>query len=168
MPVVKSFLPVIHSKSKVLILGSMPGVRSLEAGEYYAYPQNQFWKIMAKLLNYDLPVTYAQKKKMLLRNRIALWDVVASCTRKGSLDSSIRNVKANDLNGLFKRCRHIRAIFCNGNTAFKFFKDGHYECNVSVFLLPSTSPANTRPFSWKVSQWKRILDVLMENGGSSF
>lgn len=160
MPVIKSFPPVINSKSKVLILGSMPGVRSLEAGEYYAYPQNQFWKIMAKLLNYDLPLTYAQKKKMLLRSRIALWDVVASCTRKGSLDSNIRSVKANDLDGLFKKHLNIRAIFCNGNTAFKFFKNSHCECNVPVFLLPSTSPAHTKPFVWKLDQWKQILDSI--------
>ncbi|MCK5083508.1 MAG: DNA-deoxyinosine glycosylase, partial [Candidatus Omnitrophica bacterium] len=84
MPVLQSFSPLINAKSKILILGSMPGVRSLEAGEYYAYSQNQFWRIIAELLKCDLPVTYAQKKKMLLENRIALWDVVASCTRKGS------------------------------------------------------------------------------------
>jgi len=163
MPVIKCFLPVINSESKVLILGSMPGVKSLEAGEYYAHPQNQFWRIMAKLLNDDLPATYAQKKEMLLRNRIALWDVVASCTRKGSLDSNIRDVKANDLGGLMNKYRNIRAIFCNGNTAFKFFKAGQYECNIPVFVLPSTSPAHTKPLSWKVTQWRRILDVLMEN-----
>ncbi|MCK5012602.1 MAG: DNA-deoxyinosine glycosylase [Candidatus Omnitrophica bacterium] len=162
MPVIKSFLPIINSKSKALILGSMPGVRSLEEGEYYAYPQNQFWKIMAELLNCDLLVSYAQKKGMLLRNRIALWDVVGSCTRNGSLDSNIRNMRANDLDGLFKRYRNIRAIFCNGTTAFKFFKDGHYKCPVPDFLLPSTSPANTKSFDWKIARWKQVRDVLDE------
>ncbi len=146
----------------------MPGVRSLEAGEYYAYPQNQFWRIIAKLLKCDLPATYAQKKKMLLENRIALWDVVASCTRKGSLDSNIRNVKANDLDGLLKKYKLIRAIFCNGNTALKLFKSSHSQCPVPVFALPSTSPANTKPRSWKVAQWKQILEVLTENKGFFF
>ncbi|MCK5083316.1 MAG: DNA-deoxyinosine glycosylase [Candidatus Omnitrophica bacterium] len=168
MPVLRSFLPVINSRSKVLILGAMPGARSLEAGEYYAYQQNQFWKIMAKLLHYGLPVTYAQKKKMLLKNRIALWDVVASCTREGSLDSNIRNVKANDLDGLLKKYTNIRAIFCNGNTAFKFFKEGHAGCPVPVLLLPSTSPAHTKPLAWKAAQWERILKVLTEDRGVFF
>ena len=138
----------------------MPGVRSLEAGQYYAHPQNQFWKIMAKILGDDLPLTYAQKKSMLLRNHIALWDVAASCARTGSLDSTIRDVKTNDLNGLLKRCRRIRAIFCNGNTALKLLNAGRHPVHIPVFLLPSTSPANTKPFAWKAAQWGRILDAL--------
>ena len=146
----------------------MPGVRSLEAGEYYAYSQNQFWRIIAKLLKCDLPTTYAQKKKMLLDNRISLWDVVASCTRKGSLDSNIRNVKANDLDGLLKKYKLICAIFCNGNTAFKLFTSRYPQCPVSVLVLPSTSPAYTKPLSWKVAQWKQILEVLTENKGFFF
>jgi hypoxanthine-DNA glycosylase len=162
MPVIKSFLPVINSRSKVLILGSMPGARSLEAGEYYAYPQNQFWRIMGKLLNCELPLSYAQKKGMLLRNCIALWDAVGSCTRNGSLDSNIRNMKANDLDGLFKRYRGIRAVFCNGATAFKFFRGGRTKCPVPDFALPSTSPAYTKPFEWKVARWEQIRGVLDE------
>ena len=146
----------------------MPGVRSLEAGEYYAYPQNQFWRIIAKLLKCDLPATYAQKKKMLFESRIALWDVVASCTRKGSLDSNIRNVKANDLDGLLKKYKSIREVFCNGNTAFKLFTSRYSQCPVPVLVLPSTSPAYTKPLSWKIAQWKQILEVLTENKESFF
>jgi hypoxanthine-DNA glycosylase len=133
----------------------MPGIKSLEAQEYYAHPQNQFWKIMAKLLRHAWPLTYAQKKKMLLKNHIALWDVVASCKRKGSLDSNIRGVEFNDFAGLFKKYKNLRAVYCNGNTAYKLFKK-YSCCDLPVLALPSTSPAYTKSFGWKTREWKQL------------
>ena len=162
MPVIKSFLPIINLRSKVLVLGSMPGKKSLDEQEYYAYPQNQFWKIMVGLLGYELPLTYAQKKKMLLQNRIALWDVVCSCTRKGSLDSNIRNVKANNFGALFKKYRNIKVVFCNGNTALKLFKDVCPDDNLPIYLLPSTSPANTKLLAWKANRWTQDFESRLE------
>ena len=158
MSVIKSFPPIINSRSKVLILGSMPGIRSLQAQEYYAHPQNQFWKIMASLLGHSLPLTYAQKKRMLLQNNIALWDVIASCARRGSLDSNIRHVQINDFEGLFQKQSSLKAVFCNGNTALRLFKKYCADQNLPVFLLPSTSPAYTKPLAWKSGQWKKALE----------
>ncbi len=109
MSVIRSFPPIINSRSRVLILGSMPGIKSLQAQEYYAHPQNQFWKIMTALLGFELPLTYMHKKKMLLKNNIALWDVIASCRREGSLDSNIRHIRLNDFEGLFKKYQIGRA-----------------------------------------------------------
>lgn len=157
MSVIRSFPPIINSRSRVLILGSMPGIKSLQAQEYYAHPQNQFWKIMTALLGFKLPLTYMQKKKMLLKNNIALWDVIASCRREGSLDSNIRNIQINDFEGLFKKYRNLKAICCNGNTALRLFKKSFSDHDLPLFLLPSTSPAHTKSFAWKTGQWKLLL-----------
>jgi hypoxanthine-DNA glycosylase len=160
MSVIKSFPPIIDARSKVLILGSMPGIRSLQARQYYAHPQNQFWKIMAVLSGRSFSLPYAQKKKMLLASRIALWDVIASCRREGSLDANIRDVKFNNFKGLFKKYRNIRAVFCNGNTAFKLFKKAFGKCGLPVFSMPSTSPAYTKPRAWKTDRWKSVFRMI--------
>ncbi|HQP10371.1 MAG TPA: DNA-deoxyinosine glycosylase [Candidatus Omnitrophota bacterium] len=160
MSVITSFPPIVDSRCQILILGSMPSIRSLQAQEYYAHPQNQFWKIMAVLLGHALPLTYAQKKRMLLKSRIALWDVISSCKREGSLDSRIRQVKFNDFAALFKKYKSIRAVFCNGNTAFKLFQKASHRCDLPVFPVPSTSPAYTKSLAWKTGRWKNILPII--------
>ena len=108
----KSFKPSINNSSEVLILGSMPGVKSLEYQQYYAHPQNRFWKIMAWIGETDLPETIEEKKRLLLKNKIAVWDVIQSCDITGSSDSSIRNVIPAELNKIFHSCN----IKNRGNT----------------------------------------------------
>ena len=102
----KSFKPSIDNNSKVLILGSMPGVKSLEEQQYYAHPQNRFWKVMGSICNSpDFPnLAYSEKLQILLNNNIALWDTIKSCNRIGSLDSDIQNETPNDIRKLLKKC----------------------------------------------------------------
>lgn len=144
----KSFLPSIDKKSEILILGSMPGVKSLEEQQYYAHPQNRFWKLMGIFCNADnlLGLSYKEKLQILLKNRIALWDVIQSCNRNGSLDSNIQNEIPNDIPKLLKQFPNIKVICLNGNKSYSAFKKlfpellEQYQC----YKLPSTSPANAR------------------------
>ena len=116
---ISSFDPIVSEDSKILILGSVPGAKSLEMEEYYAHPQNQFWKIIFHLFNENLTSDYGEKLEFLKRNNIALWDVIDTCERKGSLDSEIRNEEANDIQQLLQNYPSIKAIFCNGQKSFK-------------------------------------------------
>lgn len=142
----KSFKPSIDTNSKVLILGSMPGIKSLEEQQYYAHPQNRFWKVLGYICNEsNLPkFNYALKLKTLLKNNIALWDTIKSCKREGSLDSDIQNEKPNDIRKLLKKYPNIKIICLNGNKSYlafkKYFPDllEKYAC----YKMPSTSPAN--------------------------
>ena len=134
--------PVYDENSKILILGSFPSVRSRQTGFFDGHPQNRFWKTVAAVYNDDVPETIREKKEMLLRNGIALWDVVASCEIDGSADSSIRNVKVNDIKKLIGETR-ISRIYVNGRTAMKYYRKYLEEqLNRKAVLLPSTSPAN--------------------------
>ena len=144
----KSFKPSIDNNSKVLILGSMPGVKSLEEQQYYAHPQNRFWKVMGTICNQpNLPdFDYDMKLKTLLNNNIALWDTIKSCKREGSLDSDIQNETPNDIKSLLKKYPNIKTICLNGNKSYSAFKKyfpnllEKYNC----FKMPSTSHANAR------------------------
>ena len=144
----KSFKPSIDNNSKILILGSMPGVKSLEEQQYYAHPQNRFWKVMGVVCNESKlhELDYDLKLKTLLKNNIALWDTIKSCRRDGSLDSDIQNEIPNDIKELLKKYPNIKTICFNGNkscSAFKkYFPDllEKYTCH----KMPSTSPANAR------------------------
>ncbi len=144
----KSFLPSVDKNSKILILGSMPGVKSLEMEQYYAHPQNRFWKLMGLLCNCpDLAdLEYNKRLKMLLNNGFALWDVVKNCTREGSLDSKIENVIPNNISDLMKKYKNIRIILLNGNTAYSLFQRHFPDLiqNHKCCKVPSTSPANAR------------------------
>ena len=144
----KSFAPSIDNNSKVLILGSMPGVKSLEEQQYYAHPQNRFWKVMGHILGEPKlhEFDYGTKLKTLLKNNIALWDTIKSCRREGSLDSDIQNETPNDIRKLLKNYPNIKKICLNGNKSYsafkKYFPDllKKYSCR----KMPSTSPANAR------------------------
>ena len=156
----KSFAPVINQKSKVLILGSMPGIKSLEAAQYYAHPYNRFWKIMAIICKYpDLDkANYEIKTKTLLKNGFALWDVVKTCNRNGSLDTNIQNVKPNNISDLIEKYPNINKICCNGNKAFELFnkysKAIMQEQKTEIIKLPSTSPANAKySFEMLLNEW---------------
>ena len=148
MTICKSFSPIINPQSKILILGSMPGVKSLEKQQYYAHPQNRFWKLIGLLCNYNnlSDLEYDNKLNILLNNKLALWDVIKSCERKGSMDSDILNESPNNFDLLLKKYPNIEKICFNGNKAYNAFKKYFPEflLNYNHFVLPSTSPANAR------------------------
>ena len=134
--------PVYDKNSKILILGSFPSVKSREMRFFYGHPQNRFWKITSAIFNEETPVTIKDKKAFLLRNNIALWDVIESCDITGSADSSIRNIKVNDINRILKKSK-IEKIFVNGKTAEKLYKKYLEEkTGIKAIVLPSSSPAN--------------------------
>lgn len=150
-----TFGPVYNENSKVLILGSMPSVRSLEQSFYYAHPQNRFWKVLAEVTGDALPQTVAEKKEFLLRHGIAVWDILASCRRKGSLDADIKDAKPNDIPALLREA-DIRMVYANGRTAEKYLKK--FFPQISYTLLPSTSPANAGNFS--LERWMEMRAYL--------
>lgn len=134
--------PVYNKESKILILGTFPSVKSREGEFFYHHPQNRFWKVICSIFNERLPETIEEKKQLLLRNRIALWDVVQSCEITGSADSSIRNVIPNDITPILTKA-DIKKIFANGNTAYNLYKKYIYDkVGRDIVKLPSTSPAN--------------------------
>ncbi len=158
---ISSFLPIIDKESKILILGSIPGVKSLEMQQYYAHPQNQFWRIIFHLFNENYTSDYVEKLQVLKRNKIALWDVIDTCERKGSLDSEIRNEETNDIRQLLKNYPNIKAIFCNGQKSFKNLqKILGKECAIPIFVLPSTSPLHTISFEKKLREWEILNSFL--------
>jgi len=137
-----TFLPVYDENSKLLILGSFPSVKSREQGFYYGHPQNRFWKVLAALCNCEIPKTIEEKKTMLLKNHIAIWDVIDSCEIIGSSDSSIKNVVPADIAGIIPKTK-ITRIFANGKTAGNLYQRFSRESTgIEAVVLPSTSPAN--------------------------
>ena len=154
------FPPLYNKDSKILILGSFPSVKSREQMFFYGHPQNRFWKVISAVFGWDVPETIEEKKRLLLANGIALWDVIASCEITGSSDSSIRNVKTNDISQILKEA-DIRQIFVNGKTAEKYFlKYTKSKINRDAICLPSTSPANA---AWSlprlVEAWKVLKNI---------
>ena len=154
------FPPLYDKNSKILILGSFPSVKSREQMFFYGHPQNRFWKVISYVFECDVPTTIDEKRKLMLANGIALWDVVASCEITGSSDSSIRNVTANDISVILNSA-NIRRIFVNGKTAEKYFNK--YTKNVigqEAICLPSTSPANAAwPLEKLVDKWQILKDI---------
>ena len=136
------FQPVYNENSKILILGSFPSVKSREDNFYYGHPQNRFWRVISSILKEELPISAEDKIDMMLRNRIALWDCIASCDIHGSSDASISNVIPNRLTEIISTA-DIQAIFCNGKKAYELYtKYIEAQINISAVCLPSTSPAN--------------------------
>ncbi|MFA5060029.1 MAG: DNA-deoxyinosine glycosylase [Candidatus Omnitrophota bacterium] len=152
------FAPIADKNSKVLILGSMPGVKALQVREYYGNPQNHFWKVMTALLGAKANLSYADKKKLLVKNKIALWDVVFSCQRAGSADSAMRNIRPNNFRNFFKKYANIKMICFNGQTAAKIFQRFNSDIDLPSIILPSTSPAHTIGFKRKLKGWGKILN----------
>lgn len=149
--------PVFDRDSKVLILGSFPSVKSREEGFFYGHPQNRFWKVTAAVFVEDVPQTIEEKRAFLLRNNVAVWDVIRSCDIEGSSDASIRNVVPNDLSVILDAAA-IDTIYVNGQTARKYY-ERYLKPTVHrpAVCLPSTSPANA---AWNterlVAEWKCI------------
>lgn len=158
---ISSFPPLIDSQSEILILGSIPGVKSLEMQQYYAHPQNKFWKIIFELFNENFTEDYRERIEILKKHHMALWDVIDSCERKGSLDSEIRNEEANQIAELVEKYPNIKAIFCNGGKSYKNLQKvlgKNYK--LPIILLPSTSPLHTVSFDKKLEEWVKILEFL--------
>ena len=142
----------------------MPGIKSLEEQQYYAHPQNRFWKIMGLICKASdfSEMIYEQKLETLLNNRIALWDTIKSCNRTGSLDSDIQNEIPNNIRKLLKNYPGIKAICLNGNKAYSAFKKYFPDLlkEYSCYKLPSTSPANARYNLDKLfDEWKFICSI---------
>lgn len=137
-----TFAPVYDEHSKILILGSFPSVKSRENQFYYGHPQNRFWKLLARIFGEPVPATIEEKKSLLLRHGIALWDVVSTCDIKGSSDSSIRNVVPCNLKQILDMAP-IHTIIANGDTAFRLYnRYCETQTGISAIRCPSTSPAN--------------------------
>lgn len=156
-----TFSPIYNEDSRILILGSFPSVKSRENHFYYGHPQNRFWKVLAKVLETDVPQTIEEKKTMLLENHIAIWDVIASCNIVGSSDTSIRDVEVNDFSKILEES-NIHTVYVNGTKASELYhKYAEKKTGIQAIKLPSTSPANA---AWKLERlyeaWKQIKEKL--------
>ena len=153
------FPPVAGEDSRLIILGSAPGVPSLRAGFYYANPRNAFWRILADTLGAPLPETVGEKQALLLQNRLALWDVLCACVRRGSLDSAIREPEGNDFSAFFAACPRVTRVLFNGAAAERLFFRlcGEALQGREAVRLPSTSPACTLPYARKLELWRKEL-----------
>ncbi len=168
MTQVQSFAPILGRHPRILILGSMPGIASLEAVQYYAHPRNVFWPIMADLFSIDAETDYARRIAQISEAPVILWDTLKRCDRPGSLDASIKRdtVEANDIPGLLGEFPGIRAVACNGATSANYFRrlvlpQIAAEIEIELLPMPSTSPANAgMTFAQKLSAWRRLLDYI--------
>ena len=162
--VIHKIPPVYNKNSQILILGSFPSVKSREGRLFYHHKQNRFWKVLSTIVNDVLPETIDEKKDFLLKNHIAVWDVIASCDIEGSSDSSIKNAVPNDFSDILKAAP-IRKIYTNGGTAYKLY---HKYCEkvtgIKAMKLPSTSPANASySLDRLISEWKVIADQISKD-----
>lgn len=163
---VESFPPLFNGSAHVLILGSMPGMASLSAGQYYAHPRNAFWRIMRGIFGIDESLPYSHRTTALLNQGLAVWDVLKACVRQGSLDSDIvsHSIVANDFKTLFEQCPAIRKIVFNGSTAEQTYirhvlptLDSKHAA-IPAVRLPSTSPAHAGlDFEGKLNAWRNAL-----------
>ncbi|WP_070107823.1 DNA-deoxyinosine glycosylase [Burkholderia plantarii] len=161
MTLKRSFAPVVDAHTRVLILGSLPGEVSLAQSQYYAHPQNRFWRLLGDVLGIELAaLDYASRLDMLLRHRVGLWDVVAEATRIGSLDSRIRDHASNDLVALVDTLPNLTTIAFNGGTAAKLGTRalGERGARYRLLRLPSSSPAYAAvPYADKLLAWRELL-----------
>ncbi len=151
------FPPLYDSRSEILILGSFPSVKSREQMFFYGHPQNRFWKVIAAVFGSVVPETVEEKKQFLRENHIALWDVIGACDIRGSADSTIQNVVANDLSTILETA-NIRQIFVNGKTAEKYYKKyTEKQTGRAAQCLPSTSPANA---AWNLEKLTAAWQII--------
>ena len=157
----ESFPPVYTPDARVLIVGSMPSVKSLADAQYYAHPRNAFWPILFEVFGREKTDDYEEKKRLIRENGLALWDVAQTCEREGSLDSDMRAVAYNDFAALFEACPQIHTVLCNGATAHTLFLKTGAAGNRRILRLPSTSPAYTLSFEKKLTAWKAALEETL-------
>lgn len=157
-----SFSPHVPKDSKLLILGTMPGVKSLEEQKYYAHERNAFWPIMFKLFSMEPTLDYNERLCILSDNKIALWDTLKLCFREGSLDSNIKDAQPNELNQLLIENKQIKNVIFNGKSAEKYYIKFHKKLDgINYHTMPSTSPANARfKFADKLAAWSIIKEML--------
>ena len=156
--------PFYDAHSQILILGSFPSVKSREQGFFYGHPQNRFWRVMSEVFSCPIPQSVAEKKAMLLENRVALWDVIASCEIEGSADSTIGSVTPNDIGRILGEAP-ITRVFVNGKTAEKYYRKYILPAlGVPAVCLPSTSPANAACHDDDLCRaWSAILPYLTDS-----
>ncbi len=156
------FPPVTAPDTRLLVLGSLPGEVSLARSQYYAYPRNQFWRLMGEVIERDLAaMEYEERLRALLSARVGLWDTVAAARRKGSLDSDIRLHAASDVAALAATLPELRAIGFNGGKAAALGRKQLGEAmDIELIDLPSSSPAYTLPFERKLESWLRLRTFL--------
>jgi hypoxanthine-DNA glycosylase len=155
----QGFPPIIDDNTKILVLGTMPGDKSIRTGEYYANSTNQFWKMIFHVFNSGVSVfDYEEKTKLLLNNSIGLWDVLSKAERNGSLDSNILKEEYNDFQHFFKTYPNIKTVIFNGKKPAEYFKANNILFEHKEYhILPSTSSANTTKFDIKLKDWKAVL-----------
>ena len=158
----KSFEPVFSPAARILIVGSMPSVKSLADSQYYAHPRNAFWPMMFEVFGTEPTSDYEAKKELIRRNGLALWDVAGVCEREGSLDSNMRDIQYNDFASLYESCPDIRTVLCNGGTAHSLFMKSGFAGSRRVIRVPSTSPAYTMTYAKKLAAWKTALEEALE------
>ncbi|GAB3250817.1 uracil-DNA glycosylase family protein [Chitinimonas naiadis] len=159
----RSFPPVVNDQTRLLILGSLPGEVSLAKAQYYAYPQNQFWRLMGAVLDEPLPaMDYDSRLQTLLQHGVGLWDVVAEAERQGSLDSQIKQAVGNDLQALVANLPHLVTIGFNGNTSARLGTRqlSTQAATYRLIALPSSSPAHTQAFEQKLQRWQQLKASL--------
>jgi hypoxanthine-DNA glycosylase len=151
--------PVWSPEARLLVLGSFPGVASLQAQQYYGHPRNHFWPLLSRLWGQDLQLmSYAERLEVVRARGLAIWDVYAACEREGSLDSAIRAAQPNDLAGLVAQCPRLEAIAHNGSESARTMRITA-ALGVAVYRLPSSSPANASwSFERKLAAWREVFD----------
>lgn len=158
--VIHTIQPIYNKASRILILGSFPSVKSREGEFFYHHPQNRFWKVISAVYEEPLPISIEEKRAMLLRNRIAVWDVIQSCEITGSSDSSIKNVIPNDLTEILNMAE-ITQIVANGNTAYQLYMKYIFpRLEREIIKMPSTSPANAAyNFDRLLEEWRCLREI---------
>jgi len=158
----RAFEPVVDARTRLLILGSLPGDASLKAGQYYGHPQNGFWRLVGGVTGLDLVgLPYAARLEALKAAGVGLWDVIATAHRPGSLDGAIREAEAADLRGLIADLPDLKAVAFNGATAAKIGRRSLAGAQgVMLIDLPSSSPAHTRPLTEKAAAWAILGQIL--------
>ena len=160
----RAFDPVVDARTRLLILGSLPGDASLKAAQYYAHPQNGFWRLVGGVIGVDLAaLPYGERLEALRAAGVGLWDVIASAERPGSLDAAIRSPEAADLLGLVESLPALKVVAFNGATSAKLGRRilGGLE-GLSLIDLPSSSAAHARPLSEKAAVWSILRDYLTD------
>lgn len=163
-----AFPPIVDKKAKLLILGSMPGESALAAGQYYAFERNAFWPVMGELVGASFDLPYRQRLKKVQQHGIALWNVIAKCERKGSLDSAINKATlvVNDFSAFLDQWPGIERIFFNGKYVQQLFKSHVLKTqrvrkDIEMVVLPCTSPAHARcSFEEKLLEWRKMIGPL--------
>jgi hypoxanthine-DNA glycosylase len=158
-PLLQGLAPVVDGGTKLVVLGSFPGVASLNAQQYYGHPRNHFWPILSAIWNEDLKnAPYARRLDAVREHGLGIWDVYAACEREGSLDSAIENARMNDLAGLKRLAPTLQAIAHNGGESARAMRVTT-ALGLSVHRLPSTSPANASwSFERKLAAWRQVFE----------